>query len=146
MKRYIHLLSLCLTFALATTYSYAQNYIVYSAKGVVTKNPSMNITPGKTLAATTYIKVEEGGQLVLLEQNSMKKYTIKNSCEGTLKELLRSSDVSMKKLSTQYFKYLTGRIKSVDSSKNPYMQSTATVYREDSLLIDCPTDTCTITK
>lgn len=117
---------------------YAQKIIVYSVMGNVTeiKNGSKNKVLVKAqLAQQSYIIVESSSRIILLDDATKEMYTINGKIEGKLCQMMKSNNVVKKKLSPQYFSVLMKKLSSTNS-RNTYMQSAATSFRDTDELLE----------
>ena len=117
-----------------TTCSFAQNYIVYSVVGEVclsTNGTYTTIEKKQVLTSNSYIKIAEGGTLIVLNQDEKKLCTIKTIGEGTITSLLATTGNKSQSLTESYFTYIIEKMKS-DGKENPntYMHSAGTSYRD----------------
>ena len=127
-----HILIYLLLFT--ASYSFAQNYIVYSVVGNVyfsTNGAYTTIKKNQVLTSNSYIKIAEGGTLIVLNQDEKKLCTIKTIGEGTITSLLATTGNKSQSLTESYFTYIIEKMKS-DGKENPntYMQSAGTSYRD----------------
>lgn len=127
-----HILIYLLLFT--ASYSFAQNYIVYSVVGNVyfsTNGAYTTIKKNQVLTSKSCIKIAEGGTLIVLNQEEKKLCTIKVMGEGTIASLLATAGNKSQSLTESYFTYIIEKMKS-DGKENPntYMQSAGTSYRE----------------
>ena len=127
-----HILIYLLLFT--ASYSFAQNYIVYSAIGdvsICTNGQYSTIEKSQKLTGSSYIKIAEGGSLIVINQDEKKLCTIKTVGEGSITSLLSETGNKTQSLTESYFTYIIDKMKS-DGKENPntYMQSAGTTYRD----------------
>lgn len=115
----------------------AQKYLVYSVTGEVStinKRISIPMKVGMNLVASSKIIVKNGGQLIVLDEDNARLYTIKTDYSGPLKSILPQA--SGKQISSSYLNYLkqkiSGKPNSIDDSR--YKQTAGTSYRDSDSL------------
>lgn len=127
-----HILIYLLLFT--ASYSFAQNYIVYSAIGdvsICTNGQYNTIEKSQKLTGNSYIKIAEGGYLIVINQDEKKLCTIKTVGEGSITSLLSETGNRTQSLTESYFTYIIDKMKSGGKENpNTYMQSAGTTYRD----------------
>lgn len=116
----------------------AQNIIVYSVIGSVTEcknNVRNKVLPKTKLSVTSHIVMEASSRIVMLDEINKEMYTIKGAADGKIDQLLTNNNVLRKKLTPQYFSLLMNKLSST-VSRNTYMQSAATSFRDTEELME----------
>lgn len=117
----------------------AQKYIVYSVSGnVFEKNSgsSDKILPKKHLKENSILCISQLSRIVIINENDKVMYTITGKAEGTISQLFKSGkSVAAKKLTPQYCTILLNKL-SNSTTRNTYMQSAATSFRDGEQIIE----------
>lgn len=132
-------LFLVITFIYASCLvSAAQNYLVYTVKGNIKSDNSVNVVPGMTLRADTRLSVPAESRIVILCESTKELHTIKTECSGSVKDLIKSTGNSTQQLTESYLAFIKQKIAGNDKvQETTYMQRTGTSYRDaDSTLLN----------
>lgn len=127
-----HILIYLLLFT--ASYSFAQNYIAYSVIGdvrICTNGQYSTIEKSQRLTGGSYIKIAEGGSLIVINQDEKKLCTIKTVGEGSITSLLSETGNKTQSLTESYFTYILDKMKNDGKApQNSYMQSAGASYRD----------------
>lgn len=121
-----------------TSSVFAQKMVVYSVMGKVTEKSAgkeCKLLPKTNLSLMSYIVMEGSSRIVLLDEIKKEMYTLKGAAEGKVCLLLKGNTVVKKKLPPQYFSVLMNKLSGA-VSRNAYMQSAATSFREAEELME----------
>lgn len=132
MRKYLFVIFLFFAY----TYSYAQQYKVYSVTGNVTVN-GKPVVAKQSLTSNSILSISKGGRIILFDSSSNKLTTLKNEGKGNIASHLKIAGNSEKTISGSYLSFIAQKMTSEDKKGRTYMQSAGSSYRDvDSLLLN----------
>lgn len=122
------LLILIVCFFLPVSVVVAQNYIVFRTNGHVVINEKQ-VNAGDAITSQTELCIDKDCELMLIDEENNKMVTIKGPVDGKIIDVLKTTKVSLKDITSKYVSYMKQKLNNKNNDKN-YMQSAGTSYRE----------------
>ncbi|MBO7052355.1 MAG: hypothetical protein J6W24_06800 [Prevotella sp.] len=132
MRKYLFFIVLFFAY----TYSYAQQYKVYSVAGNVTVD-GKSVVAKQILTSKSILSISKGGRIILFDSSSNKLTTLKNEGKGNVASHLKIAGNSEKIISGSYLSFIAQKMTSEDKKGSTYMQTAGSAYRDtDNLFRD----------
>lgn len=117
----------------------AQKYVVYSITGkveVVSKGKSRQLKLREQLEHKTVLNLPYQASVELVDGRNNKKYIIKASGQGKVRDMLRDKNTSVINLTEAYLKYLQRQIRGKGETITVRCSDPATVKRQEEEMTD----------